>query len=413
MPSRRRVIPFFDMRIDNETARRMLLAAQGLMESRSRPATRHDVPKAVRRMGALQIDTISVVARSPYFVLWSRLGTYEPAWLDESLAAGKLFEFWAHAACLLPMEDYPLYRSDMEHGHLQYRQWLDNHPEVAARVWSFVVTHGEARSTDFKRVDGERGGWWSWTPEKTALECFLSTGRLMISRRDRFQRVYAPTEHVLKGGLPETLSPEESLRLRVLRSVKCLGIAKAAWIADYLRLKKSSVSNVVRNEIESGGVMRVDVDGWEVPGFVHPDNLKLFRSVCRGALTPKRTTFLMPFDPVVWDRRRAQELFGFNYRIEVYTPGHSRQFGYLSLPILHRDGLVGRIDAKAHRKNGRFEVRALHLENGVPIEPALIEGVGQALRDCARWHETPEVIFSADSVSSEMKLVGAIRTFCD
>ena len=138
----------------------------------------------------MQIDTISVVARSPYFVLWSRLGSYKPAWLEELLAEGALFEYWSHAACLLPIEDYPLYRRLMLEGTPRAISWLEHNPEMADLVLARVQAHGEVRSAHFERRDGRKSGWWEWKPEKAALECLFSTGELMIARRENFHRVY-------------------------------------------------------------------------------------------------------------------------------------------------------------------------------------------------------------------------------
>src|SRR5438445_4383975 len=180
------------MRLSQASARSLLLAAQGLHASPAEPARKEDVLAAIRRMAGLQIDTISVVARSPYLVLWSRLGAYEPRWLDELLAEGALFEYWSHAACFLPIETYPLYRRGMlERGGDWF--WNEGSPEnreAMDRVLARVREHGAVRSADFTRTDGKPGGWWDWKPEKRALEHLFNAGVLMIARRERFQRIY-------------------------------------------------------------------------------------------------------------------------------------------------------------------------------------------------------------------------------
>ena len=383
------------MRIDQATARRALLAAQGLLEPPPRDATRQDVLKAIRRMGVLQIDTINVVARSPYFVLWSRLGSFRPEWLDELVARGDLFEFWSHAACILPIEDYPLYQDAMEHGFPRHRAWLDEHPEVAARVRALILERGEVKSSDFKSEATRVTGWWDWKPERTALECLFIKGEIMVARRERFQRVFASASKALRGRtLPPPLSAEAARREKLVRAAKHLGVAKGGWLPDYYRLKKTGADAVVRNLCSTGALAAVEVEGWDEPGYVHPENLGILNRVKRGTIQPAVTTFLMPFDPVVWDRKRGSELFGFDYVIEVYTPSHKRQYGYLTLPILHKDQLIGRLDAKAHRKERRFEVRALHLESGIELDDEMARDVASALRRCADWHDTPEISIS-------------------
>ena len=379
-------------------ARALLLAAQGLNPRLERPAGKADVLEAVRRMAVLQLDSISVVARSPYLVLWSRLGPYEPRWLDELLAEGKLFEYWSHAACFLPIEDYSLYRRLMLEGRKKTRSWFEAHPQEVERVLAQVRERGAVRSAEFERADGRGGGWWDWKPEKRALEHLFAAGELMISRRDpNFHRVYDLRERVLERALPgweDALAPthEEVRRVFALKAVRALGVVVARWVPDYFRTPKKGVAGLLDELAGKGKLLRARIAGWDEPAYVHPDNAGLAERVLSGGLLPSSTTLLSPFDPVVWDRARASELFGFEYRIEVYTPATRRRYGYYSLPILHRGALVGRLDAKAHRKRGVFEVKTLHLEPGVLVTEDLVAGLAGALHECAGWHRTPEIL---------------------
>ncbi len=386
------------MRFSRAAARALLLATQGLSSPPDRPAAKGNVLEAVRRMGVLQIDSIAVVARSPYLVLWSRLGPYEPRWLDELLAEGALFEYWSHAASLIPIEDYALYRRFMLNGREKTRAWMSAHPQEIGRVRRRVREGGPVRSAEFERADGRGGGWWEWKPEKRALEHLFAAGELMISRRDpNFHRVYDLRERVLERALPgweDAHAPPygEVLQNLALKAVRALGVAVARWVPDYFRTPKRGIAALLDELANKGDLLRTRIEGWEEPAYVHPDNAKLVEAAVSGELRPSLTTLLSPFDPVVWDRTRAAELFGFEYRIEVYTPAARRRYGYYSLPILHRGALVGRLDAKAHRKEGLFEVRALHLEPGAPATEELLSGLGGALRGCADWHGTPEVL---------------------
>jgi len=385
------------MEFSREAARTMLLAAQGLV-SPPEQATKDDVLDTIRRMGVLQIDSISVVARSPYLVLWSRLGSYEPRWLDELLAEGALFEHWAHAACFLPIEDYGIYRRFMLDGHEKTRAWISEHPEEIRRVMERVRERGPVRSVEFERTDGKAGGWWEWKPEKRALEHLFAAGELMITRRDpNFHRVYDLRERVLEHAFPgweDAFAPteEEIRRALATRAVRALGMAVARWVPDYFRTPKKGVAALLDELAEEGEILRARIEGLDEPAYVHPDNAGLAGRVISGNINPSRTTLLSPFDPVVWDRARALELFGFEYRIEVYTPAARRRYGYYALPILHQGALVGRLDAKAHRKQGTFEVKAIHLEPDVPVSDGLVAGLAGALRGCAGWHGTPEVV---------------------
>lgn len=378
-------------------ARALMLAAQGLLTPPAAPAVKAGVLECIRRMGALQIDTINVVARSPYFVLFSRLGSYDPRWLDELLAEGDLFEHWSHAACFLPWEDYPLYRHRMLHDLRGWIvDWIQAHPGVVSMVLERIRAEGGLRSADFKSEKPQPGGWWNWKQEKLALEQLLTSGELMVDRRAAFQRVYDLRERVLRKRWPDwddsrAPSHEETWRAQLLRSVRALGVARAAWVADYFRLPKRGMPERLAELAREGLLDEIQVEGLAGPVYTHPQQAALVQQAASGALVPAHTALLSPFDPLVWDRTRARQLFGFNYTIEVYIPKEQRVFGYFSLPILQRGEIIGRLAPKVHRKEKRFEVRNLALEEGVQVTDALCSAVGEAIRACAAWHACPEV----------------------
>ncbi len=385
------------MELSQGAARALMLVAQGLDRRARRRAGKADVLAAIRRMGVLQIDTISVVARSPYLVLWSRLGAYEPHWLDELLAGGALFEYWAHEACFIPVEDFGLFRPRMlrpEAMGWKYRaEFMRTHRAEAERLLATVREGGPVRSADFERTDGGGGGWWEWKPEKRMLEGLFTAGELMIARREGFQRVYDLRERVLPSWSDDQLpSADEVARALALRAVRALGVAKAKWVADYFRTPKRTTPPLLPRLADEGALLQVAVEGWKEPGYVHPDHAELAARAAAGAIRPILTTLLSPFDPLVWDRTRALELFGFDYRLECYTPAPKRRWGYFVLPILRRGALVGRADAKAHRREGVFEVRRLFLEPGVRPTERLLGDVAGAIRECAAWHGTPRVV---------------------
>ena len=384
------------IRLTHTAAQALMLAAQGLAQPSDAPASKADVVAVIRRMGALQIDTIHVVARSPYLVLWSRLGAYEPRWLDELLAEGALFEYWAHAACFLPIEDYPLYRRRMlDRGEALngVQHWLAQHPHAAEHVLTRIRDGGPVRSADFERTDGEKSGWWNWKPEKMALERLFDIGALMVARRHNFQRVYDLRERVLPGWDDADTAPTDAMRdALTVKAVRALGVTTAAWVPDYFRMLKQGMAERLDRLADAGVLARAEVEGWDGPAFVHPDHQPAAEAAASGALMPTLTTLLSPFDPLVWDRARAKAVFDFDYRIECYTPADKRRYGYFSLPILRRGRLIGRLDAKAHRRAGVFEVKALHLEPGVDVSDDLAADVAGALRACAAWHGAPQVV---------------------
>jgi uncharacterized protein YcaQ len=372
-----------------------MLAATGLLEPRSAAATKPAMLDCIRQMGVLQIDTINVVARSPYLVLWSRLGDYEPRWLDELLIEKRLFEYWAHAACFIPSEDYPLYRRVMLDGVRGWSNpdgWVAGHQELVERVLERIRAQGPVRSSDFEGAK-HKGGWWNWKEEKMALEVLLTRGDLMVTARHNFQRIYDLRERVIPDWDDHELPSSAAVRRAfLLKTARCLGLVRASWASDYFRLKKTGIAKDLRDLAEAGSLRAVEVEGWNDPLYLHPDFDERLALAAQDRLVPARTTLLSPFDPLVWDRQRARDLFGFDYTIECYVPLEKRRFGYFSLPVLHRGALIGRLAAKAHRKAGTFEIHNLVLEPGAALTTDLVAELSAALRSCAAWHGVPQVV---------------------
>lgn len=389
--------------LSQDAVRGLMIAAQGLHNNPQPPATKDSVRSMIRQMHVLQIDSIHVIARSPYLVLWSRLGQYDPSWLDDLLEEGALFEYWSHAACFLPIEDYGLYRHLMVNrlfwNEKRWRSWMEPHAELVKSLLGYIRDNGAVRSADFKRTDGQQAGWWNWKDEKIALEGLWMRGDLMVAKRHNFQRVYDLRERILPDwDDSQTTTLETVHETLVLNTVKALGVTKTAWIADYFRMYKKVAQSVIEKLEKSGQLQTVEVEGWDGPGYFHPDYRDEVEAAANGQIPVSKTTFLSPFDPLVWDRQRAFELFNFDYKIEVYIPAAKRKYGYFTLPILYNNKLVGRLDPKAHRKEGIFEVKALHLEPDVMVDDALVGEMKRVLKDCAEWHKTPQVIVRKTSV---------------
>ncbi|MPV66295.1 winged helix-turn-helix domain-containing protein [Burkholderia sp. BE17] len=379
-------------------ARALHLAAQGLLTPPRRKATKADVLDTIRRMAQLQIDTIHVVARSPYLVLFSRLGDFSPQWLDEHLAEARLFEYWSHEACFLPVEQFGLMRYKMLDpsgmGWKYAAEWHAQNRDEIERLLARIRDEGPVRSADFVREDGAKGnGWWDRKPEKRHLEVLFTTGDLMVSERRNFQRVYDVRERVLPGWDDTRDLPPRDAVLPALLDYTCraLGVVRADWVADYYRLPRRSYRAELERLADAGDLIPVQIDDWNEPAYVHRSLDALLPAAAADALRSTVTTLLSPFDPVVWDRRRASTLFGFDYTIECYTPEHKRRYGYFCLPVLHRGRLVGRVDAKAHRTLGTFELKAVHVEPGVRFGTGLAADVAKAVKKLAAWHGTPEV----------------------
>ncbi len=380
--------------ISRDTARAMAIAATGLSQRPAQPTKAH-VWATLERLAIIQIDTIHVVARSPYLVLWSRLGDYEPAWFDElHYPDGRIFEYWAHAASFLPIHLWPLLRPAMlryhEWGWGRAVEWMRENAAALEHVLTEIRAQGPLRSADFKDENHSSSGWWNWKPAKQALDMLWSSGQLMIKRRINFQRVYELTERMLPdwddAQAPDYAEAQAQLSMIAL---KAMGLATARQLADYFRQPRTGMAERLERWVTDGAALRINVEGWDDPAYVHPDHAEWLHA---GPPTPQLTTLLSPFDNLIWDRERTAALWDFDYKIECYTPAAKRRYGYFSLPILWRDQLVGRIDAKAERKSGIMRIFAAHLEPDVALSADLIDDLKPMLRDFARWHGTPELV---------------------
>ncbi|QHA85844.1 winged helix-turn-helix domain-containing protein [Serratia rhizosphaerae] len=373
-------------------ARALHLAAQGLLTPAKRKAGPEDVVAAIQRMGLLQIDTISVVARSPYLVLFSRLGDYAPQWLEQALAGRQLFEYWAHEACFLPIEDFALLRHRMLNpqgmGWKYSQEWAEKHQDAINDVLSHIAANGPLRSADFNAEKKGGNGWWEWKPEKRHLETLFTAGKLMVAERRNFHRVYDLTERLLPDwdDARQALSEEEARRVMLARTCRYLGIFKAEWLADYYRLKRVAPKKLLQQLQLQGEILPIKVAQLSGDFYLHHSLAEALPLAEQNKLRSRVTTLLSPFDPVVWDRRRALELFNFDYRLECYTPKGKRQYGYFTLPVLNRGELIGRIDAKMHRRAGEFEVISFHLETGVRMGKQRCQDLFQGISRMAKWH---------------------------
>ena len=383
-------------------ARTLHLAAQGLLHPPRRRARPADVTDAVARMRMLQIDSIHVIARSPYMVLFARLGAYPPAWLDQALEAGRLAECWAHEACFVPAADYPWHAASrgLRDGHWAHRHARRMASEQSRTLRDLLRQVRERGPVLARELASERkrgSGWWNWSTQKAGLEALFARGELMVARRQRFERVYDLAEHVqarmrsVAGSVVDAAPDAQAVRERfVLDAVRALGVARGAWIGDYHRMGAVPQS-MLEALAARGDLLRTAIDGLEGPAWVHREHAGLARRVAAGRLRATRVSLLSPFDPVVWDRQRARELFDFDYALECYTPARKRRYGYYVLPVLGRGRLMARVDAKAHRRDGVFEARGVFMQPGQATGRPSLHAVARALGECARWHDTPRV----------------------
>lgn len=357
--------------------RRFVVSHQGYA-TRFRRGRAADVVETVRRLSCVQLDSISTVARSHRLVLTSRVGAYPEGTVSQLLKQGRLFEHWAHEACLIPVEDWPLFRRRMSDTHPWWGRVLDRDPALVERVLETIRERGPLGSRHFEGRNA--GSWWEWKPAKMILEALWTSGQLVIAGRQGFQRLYNLPERVIPKQYLDVPPPseEEYLRGLVLRAVHARGALTEVGIAEHYRLPGRT--KTTRPHVEAlarEGALRFlkPEDGGS--RVVVPAEAELDGAPSGGVL-------LSPFDNLLWDRPFAERLFGFRHVIEVYKRGHERVFGYYVLPFLHGDRLAGRADLKADRKAGVLRVRAFHLEPGVRRSGALETAFERALLRLAK-----------------------------
>jgi uncharacterized protein YcaQ len=400
------------IRLSLETAQTLAVVKQGL-HRRPGVAGKQALLNTIRRIGLLQLDTISVVARSHYLVMLARTGLYNPADLDALLYPDRrLFEQWAHAACLIPVEDYAHFAPAITARRERPLQpWLvrrlgDDVESILDAVLAEVRESGPLASRDFEDTRHQRGTWWDWKPAKTALEVLFEWGHLMVDRRVNFQRYYDLAERVCPASAePLSYTLEEWQRWAALRSVSHLGAATAVQVSEYYRQRKPDARSAIQALAAEGAVVPAEVEGWKQTAYVHPADLPLVEEIESGAHSPTLTAFLSPFDNLIWDRPRVLELFGFDYRAEMYQPAAKRVYGYYVMPILHKGRMVGRLDPKADRKTGTLIVRAIYLEPGQSPTDDLVDSIAGALKEFMAFHGSEKVVIERSEPEALRRLL--------
>jgi uncharacterized protein YcaQ len=354
--------------------RRVVVSAQGYA-SRARSGTRHEVEAAIRALSCVQLDSITAVERSHRITLGSRVGAYPRETVSRLLGEGRIFEYWAHEACLIAVEEWPLFRTWMTRQHPWRGDVIGQHPELAREVLAAISERGPLTSRDFEGKGG--GGMWSWKPAKMVLEALWHSGELVISGRvSGFQRNYDLAERVISREVLDAPVPDPATRDRELtaRAVRARGALTERGVVEHWRL--------------GGGVARVrpHADALVADGVLErvalEDGGPTVLVPAGADLDPPRpavAVLLSPFDNLVWDRAFLTRVFGFEHVIEVYKRQHERRYGYYVLPFLWRDRVVGRADLKSERGEGALLVRALHLEPGVRPSAALDDALDRAL----------------------------------
>lgn len=369
-------------------ARRVALAAQGFGRPRGAVGTRQ-LNLALERLAVLQLDSVNVFERSHYLPLYARLGPYDKALLDRLTFRPKsgYTEYWAHQAAIIPMEHRPLWHWAMEkwRGDKHFLPWATENPQMLEFLRAELREKGPLTAGQVEHDANQRKGpWWGWSDVKTGLETLFFWGEVVVAGRTRFERRYDLAErHVSPEILGREVPKDDAVRELVRLGSRALGVGTVGDIADYYRLLQAPTKAAIRDLVDSGELLPVTVRGWDAPAYLH-----------RDARIPRRveaTALLSPFDPIVWERDRALRMFGFHYRIEIYTPAPKRVFGYYTLPLLIDESLVGRIDLKSDRQSGVLRVQSAWREPGASVD---LDRVVALLDETAAWQGLSGVDFA-------------------
>ena len=396
-------------KLSRAQARRVALAAQGFADRRPARPDARALSRVVGRTNLFQIDSVNVLVRAQYMPLFSRLGPYDVGLLERAYGRRprRLFEYWAHEASLVPVGLQPALRFRMARAHQHawggMRRIAEEQPELVQFVREEVESRGPVTARDIEHdVPRSKEHWgWNWSEAKRALEWLFWSGEVTSARRNgAFERVYDLPERVLPPEVVSAPTPDDATAHRILveAAARSHGIASEPCLRDYFRLTPTESQLAVQELVDEGTLLPVEVEGWSRPTYLHCE-ARVPRRVSARAL-------LSPFDPVVFERARTEQLYGFRYRIEIYVPAGKRVHGYYVLPFLLGDRLVARVDLKADRRSGVLRVHAAFAEPEAPAETAA--ELAQELGALAGWRGLSDVAVAprgdlADALTVEVK----------
>jgi uncharacterized protein len=362
------------LELSSDDARRLALAAQQLVGV---PDRRAGVSGMVASLGAVQLDTISVLARSHELVAYARLGAIGRSKIEAAYWSGGAFEYWAHAACILPMSQWPLFAFRRRFYLARAKHWGEHSVPVAKAVLDRVRSEGPMTATDLGGAK-KTTTWWGWSEVKSAAEFLLASGQLACTKRVGWRRFYDLPERAVPAQLlHDDLSDDECQVTLIQQAAGCLGVATGSDLADYFRLKKLDVARL----LPRAGLVQVKVRGWDAAGWAHAS------AVAAGLPAGRhRTTLLSPFDSLVWDRARTARIFGLDHRLEAYVPKELREHGYFAMPVLAGGRIVARVDPA--RDGSTLVARHVTVmpRHATPAKIATTAGaIREALHEAATW----------------------------
>jgi len=392
--------------IDNKSARRLFLHRHGLADNPASRCNKADIQELIESIGFIQVDSIKTVERAHHLILFSRRQTYQHAMLADLLEKqNSLFENWTHDASIIPSKLYPYWKHKFRKDRIaiakRWEKWgRTGFVEIADQITEHIDRQGPTFSRDLKpeQKQSTKPGWWDWHPQKTCLEYLWRTGTTAVSHRQNFQKAYDLSSRVIPAQyFEDEVSKEQFLHWACSSAHRHLGFATHGEIAAFWNLISPATA---KSWVEGphSGLVQAEIQSFDKKTskqvWVQPD---IARIIGQLPNPPGRIRILSPFDPLLRDRKRAEFLFGFNYRIEVFVPEAKRQYGYYVFPILQGDHLIGRIDMKADRKNAVLNIRCIWLQPKIKWTAARKSALNSELKRLARFSGLNALEYAPDA----------------
>jgi uncharacterized protein YcaQ len=371
-----------ELKISKELAKNVALQAQGLSSNTSFGAGKTGALKAIKHLGYLQLDTLAVVTRAHHHTLYARTTAYKENHLDQLLKERSIFEYWAHAASYLPMEDYRFTFPRKEEFLSGRSHWFQKDKKVMKHVLDRIKTEGALQAKDFES-EKQHGSWFDWKPAKIALGNLFMEGSLMISERKGFHKVYDLTERVLPSEIDITKPTiDEYADFLIKSTLRAHGFTSAKEIAYLRKGMLPRVQQKIKQLIQQNVLIELQIEGVKEKQYAFPEIVETkFKNKAA------QVSLLSPFDNAVIMRNRLKQVFDFDYGVECYLPEHKRKFGYFCLPILYNNTFVGRLDPKADRQKKEFIIKGLYIENPPADIDAFLAGLSIAVKQFAAFHD--------------------------
>lgn len=386
-----------------EQAQSLALSHQGFLNPVSEKSITTTL-QTIENLGYVQIDTLAVIARAHHHTLWSRQPGYKENELNQLLEQKQIFEYWSHAASYLPMSDYRFSLPQKKAYESGKSHWFAQDKKMKKFVLDRIKAEGPLQSKDFEFKREGPGNWYEWKPAKRALEQLFMEGQLMVEKRQGFQKVYNLTERILPSGISTSVPTEKEMAEYLIRkTLQAHGIVTESEITYLRNPFKTAVSKALQYFLKNGVLSEVKIEGLEKPYYMDANSKINIRTIKGG------THFLSPFDNLVIQRKRIQQLFGFDYMIECYLPESKRKYGYFTLPVLYNHGFVARFDPKADRATKTFYIKSLHFEDTFKPSDAFNQSFALKLKQFAAFNGCDKIVIEKAGTRWKKNINAAIK----